>query len=106
MSFTDQDYRVLKTRYEAVVHGHVFAFFKELTPSQQEIFYSQLASIQVEQVSRIAQDILTMGHDNKVTQDPAKVDLKPLRSHAIDFLASDTKEKLETWRPGEILGCN
>ncbi|KAL0096190.1 nucleotide-diphospho-sugar transferase [Phycomyces blakesleeanus] len=72
MSFTDQDYRVLKTRYEAVVHGHVFAFFKELTPSQQEIFYSQLASIQVEQVSRIAQDILTMGHDNKVTQDPAK----------------------------------
>ncbi|KAI9033929.1 UDP-N-acetylglucosamine diphosphorylase [Phycomyces nitens] len=95
MNFTNQDYQALKTRYEAAGQGHVFTFFNELTSEQQEKFYDQLASIQVEHVSRIAQDILSK--DQK-TQDSAKVDLKPLPAHAIDFLDSASPEKLESWR--------
>ncbi|KAF9356884.1 UDP-N-acetylglucosamine pyrophosphorylase [Mortierella sp. NVP85] len=85
----------LKMRYDAAGQGHLFNFFDELSPEQQEQLVNQLDALNVERVNRIHQKATTCPSpmlNNQVAL------LAPLPEECFDSTMEASEEKIQEWQ--------
>jgi UDP-N-acetylglucosamine/UDP-N-acetylgalactosamine diphosphorylase len=96
--FTETDVASLRSTFEAAGQGHVFTFWDTLTSEQQQVFYNQLADLDVARVNQIYETAVN-GVAASATAQAASVD--PLPTDVFDSVLTAQASKIEEW---ETLG--
>lgn len=85
------DYESLLARYTAAGQGHVFKFYAELNPSQQQSLLQSLSEINVERANKIFKLTTSL-------PPPTANEIKPLPASSLDSLLHASVEKKAYWK--------
>ncbi|RHZ52098.1 hypothetical protein Glove_465g67 [Diversispora epigaea] len=82
----------LKAKYAAAGQEHLFSFYEELEPQQQESLFSQLANVDIERVNRIFKKAIS---GSEMASSAQQNSLEPLPDDVFDSIleAEETKKK-------------
>ncbi|KAG0174834.1 UDP-N-acetylglucosamine pyrophosphorylase [Apophysomyces sp. BC1034] len=98
MTITDlihsSELELLKSRYEAAGQGHVFRFFEELAPQDQNALFQQLQELDVERLNKIYTKAI-QGAEAAVTSQDAS--LEPLSEDVFDSVLKASPKTISEW---------
>ncbi|RHZ52097.1 hypothetical protein Glove_465g66 [Diversispora epigaea] len=84
----------LKAKYAAAGQEHLFSFYEELEPQQQESLFSQLANVDIERVNRIFKKAIS---GSEMASSAQQNSLEPLPDDVFDSILEAEETKIKEW---------
>lgn len=97
LPISQNDFEALKSRYQAAGQDHLFTFFEELGPVEQQSLYEQLVGFDVERINQIYQ----MAIQGASKQEECNVE--PLSEEVFESVLTASPQALKEW---ETLGLS
>ncbi|KAI8081546.1 nucleotide-diphospho-sugar transferase [Halteromyces radiatus] len=95
LPISENEFQAIKARYQAAGQDHLFTFFEELGPTEQQSLYQQLLEFDVERINQIYHKAI----EGAAKQEECNVE--PLSEQVFDSVLTASPQSLKTW---ETLG--
>ncbi|CAG8449538.1 6132_t:CDS:2 [Ambispora gerdemannii] len=91
---TNIEVESLKAKYAAAGQGHLFTFYDELDPEEQNSLFDQLSKLDVERVNRIFRKAVS---GTETVSSSQQASLEPLPEEVFDSVLSADEVKIKDW---------
>jgi UDP-N-acetylglucosamine/UDP-N-acetylgalactosamine diphosphorylase len=97
LPISQNDFEALKSRYQAAGQDHLFTFFEELGPVEQQSLYEQLVGFDVERINQIYQMAIQGASKHE------ECNVEPLSEEVFESVLTASPHALKEW---ETLGLS